>query len=136
MKANSIFFSSFESTWSMACHACRNCNPGRSACIRRWSSSFTITHSDSSRFSTRPLPAFFAACSRLIKCRSTKMFLSSTVRLSIDSENESPICGNPSTAGRISSSALTRSGFFAHPGNGIPFTLRAKRTRLESTILL
>src|SRR5437867_5538511 len=120
----------------MALQACLICNPGRSACIRRWSSSLIITQRDSSLLRTNPLPALLAACSRLIRWRSTRMFLSRTVRLSIDSEKAPANCGNDSTAGRISSSALTRSTFLAHPGNARPFKLRARRTLLDRTIRL
>src|SRR6185369_2964158 len=95
-----------------------------------------MTQRDSSRLSTRPLPALLAACSRLIRWRSTKMFLSRTVRLSIDSENAPAMALNDSTAGRINFSALMRSTFFAQPGKASPFRLRARRTRLERTIRL
>src|SRR6266702_4083159 len=120
----------------MACQACLSCKPGRKACMRRWSSSLIITQSDSSRLSTRPLPPLLAACSRLTRWRSTRIFLSSTVRLSIDSENAPANCGNDSTAGRICSSALTRSAFLAQPGKASPFRLRASRTRLDMTMRL
>src|SRR5713226_5476391 len=104
--------------------------------MRRWSSSLIITQSDSSRLSTRPLPPLLAACSRLMRWRSTRMFLSSTDRLSIDSENAPANCGSDSTAGRICSSALTRSAFLAQPGKASPFRLRASRTRLDMTMRL
>src|SRR5690242_251298 len=118
----------------MADQAWRSCNPGRSACIRRWSSSLIMKHSVSSRFRTSPLPALLAACSRLIKCRSTRICLSSADKLSIVSEEASFISGNPSMAGRISSRMRTRSGFLAQPGKDASLIFRARRTRLDMTI--
>src|SRR2546421_8474869 len=118
----------------MASHAELSCRPGRNACMRRWSSSLIITQRFSSWFRTSPLPTPLAWCSRLIKWRSTRICFSITLRLSMDSENAPAICGKVSTAGRISSSAFTRSGFLAQPGNGIPCRLRASRTRLDITI--
>src|SRR5436189_38876 len=37
----------------MVCQACLSCRPGRSACIRRWSSSLIITQRVSSRLRAR-----------------------------------------------------------------------------------
>src|SRR5438876_187000 len=102
--------------------------------MRKWSSSLIITQRVSSLFNTNPLPTPLAACSRLIKWRSTRICLSIELRLSIDSENAPPIWGKLSTAGRTTSSARTRSAFFAQPGNGKPLRLRASRTRLDITI--
>src|ERR1043166_7708206 len=93
-----------------------------------------MTQSDSSLLKIIPLPTPLAACSRLIKWRSTRICLSMARRLSIDSENAPAIWGKLSTAGRTASSALTRSAFFAQPGNGKLFKLRANRTRLDITI--
>src|SRR6266700_493471 len=118
----------------MASQADRSCKPGRSACMRKWSSSLIITQSVSSLFSTSPLPTFLAACSRLTRWRSTRICLSIAVRLSIDSEKAPSICGRLSTAGRTISSALTRSAFLAQPGNENALRLRARRTRLDITM--
>src|SRR6266511_1524273 len=118
----------------MASQAERSCKPGRSACMRKWSSSLIITQSVSSLFSTSPLPTFLAACSRLTRWRSTRICLSIAVRLSIDSENAPSICAKLSTAGRTTSRALTRSAFLAQPGNGNALRLRARRTRLDITM--
>src|SRR5205823_3435480 len=93
-----------------------------------------ITQKVSSRLSTRPLPALLAACSRLIRWRSTRICLSSVDRLSMASAKASFISGRASTAGRMSSSTRTRSGFLAHPGKEASLRLRAKRTRLDITI--
>src|SRR5262245_46744266 len=102
--------------------------------MRMWSSSLIITQSVSSRFNTSPLPALLAACSRLIRCRSTRICLSSCVRLSMDSEKASFISGRLWTAGRMVSRTLMRSGFFAQPGKAACLMLRASRTRLDITI--
>src|SRR5271154_3432972 len=94
-----------------------------------------MTQSDSSLLRTRPLPAFLAACSRLIKWRSTRICLSSGPRLSIVSENAPVNWDKLSTAGRIVSKALIRSAFLAQPGNAMLRRFRARRTRLDMTIL-
>src|SRR5271157_2552531 len=93
-----------------------------------------MTQRDSSLLRTKPLPALLAACSRLIKWRSTRICLSSGPRLSIVSENAPVNWGKLSTAGRMVSRALIRSVFFAQPGNGMLRRFRARRTRLDMTM--
>src|SRR5436305_4025575 len=93
-----------------------------------------MKQSVSSRFRTKPLPALLAACSRLMRWRSTRICLSSVDRESIVCEKASFISGNPSTAGRINSKTRTRSGFFAHPGKAASLMFRARRTRLDMTM--
>src|SRR5580693_1091998 len=85
---------------------------------------------------TTPLPTFFAACSRLMRCRSTNTCLWIALMLSIESPKWSAISGRFSTTGWIISSSFCRSAFFAHPGNGYSRMLRANRTRDDMTILL
>src|ERR1035437_5790462 len=93
-----------------------------------------MKHSVSSRFSTSPLPAFLAACSRLMRWRSTRICLSREDRLSIVPEKAPFISGRASMAGRTNSSKRIRSNFLAQPGKAACFRLRASRTRLDITI--
>src|SRR6266404_7363844 len=86
------------------------------------------------RFMITALPALLAACSRLMRCRSTSTCLSSAERSWSNSENESCISGSFSTRGLMNSRIAVRSAFFAHPGNARLRRLRASRTRLLTTI--
>ena len=70
------------------------------------------------RFMITALPTLFAACSRLIRCRSTSTCFSSAERSCSNSEKESCISGSSSTRGLISSRIWVRSAFFAQPGKG------------------
>ena len=79
------------------------------------------------------LPAPFAACSRLIKWRSTSTCLSNAARSCKPSENASCISGSSSTRDRICSRIDVRSTFFAHPGKARLRKFRARRTRLLIT---
>src|SRR5207249_1325487 len=70
------------------------------------------------RFTTTALPVPLAACSRLIRCRSTNTCRSNAERSCKLSENDSCISGSPSTCGLTSSRIELRSAFFAQPGKG------------------
>src|SRR5262245_9692728 len=83
---------------------------------------------------TTALPIPFAACSRLIRCRSTSTCFSTAESSFSCSEKESCICSRPSTTGLISSRIRIRSAFFAQPGKGSLERLRARRTLLLMTI--
>lgn len=100
-----------------------------------WSSSLIMTERVSSPFTTRPLPAFLAACSRLMRCFSTRSCLSRGVRVSIATETlAGRMVERSATAGWIVSRSFRRSAFLSQPGNGKSFTLRARRTRLVMTM--
>src|SRR6266478_7805090 len=93
-----------------------------------------MKHRVSSRLRIKPLPALLAACSRLMRWRSTNICLSSVDKLSIVSEKASFISGKASTVGRINSRTRIRSGFLAQPGKDASLRLRARRTRLDITM--
>src|SRR5260221_4241554 len=69
-----------------------------------------------------------------MRCRWTRTCLSSAESFSMDSEKAPAISGRLSTAGRMASHILIRSGFFAHVGNAALRMLRANRTRLDITM--
>src|SRR5271156_4626346 len=85
----------------------------------------------------RPLPVFFAAYSRLMRCCSTRTCFSSGVKCSIESlMMASFISGRLATAGCTRESTFSRSAFLAQPGKGWWLMLRARRNRLLKTMQL
>src|SRR5205807_100861 len=79
------------------------------------------------RFMMTALPTLFAACSRLMRWRSTRTCFSSAERSCNNSENESCISGSSSTRGLINSRMAVRSAFLAQPGKARCLRLRALR---------
>ncbi len=118
----------------MAFHAFFSWKPARSTWSRRWSSSLIITEKVWSLLMTTPPPPFEPLSSRLMRWRSTRIWRSRSVSSSTVTFRPRFICGAAATAWRQVSSSAARSAFAAQPGKDLPARLRARRTRVISTI--
>src|SRR5688572_1336729 len=81
-----------------------------------------------------PAPLLAPLSSRLIKCRSTRICFSKSLKSPMATLNDRFICGVATTAERQACRISSRCAGFAQPGNENPARLRASRTRVISTI--
>src|ERR1035437_1200156 len=102
--------------------------------MRRWSSSLIITENAWSRLMTTPAPVFAPLNSRLIRWRSTRICFSRSVSSSTLMLRLRFIGAVAPAASRQIASTSSRWAGLAQPGKEFPARLRARRTRVISTI--
>src|SRR5688572_18674811 len=81
-----------------------------------------------------PAPLLAPLSSRLIKCRSTRICFSRSLKSPMETLNDRFICGVATTAARQACRISSRCAGLAQPGKECPARLRASRTRVISTI--